>query len=177
MTTDFGVARGVDAQSFGQPGQRTFRLLLLGESGQSASLWMEKEQLQALSIALKQMLAQLEYSDEPPTADAADFPVVADHDFRVGRLGMGFHAVDRTVALYAYELGAGDEDDDEPSLRARLTQGQSAALIVKLDEIVIGGRPVCPLCGLAMDPAGHACIRSNGHTKQPIPDEETDEQP
>lgn len=175
MTADLGVARGVDAQAFGQPGQRTFRLRMLGSDNQSASLWLEKEQLQALSLALKQMLAQLEYDSEPPSADAGDFPIVADHDFRVGRLGMGFNASDRTVVLYTYELGT-DEDSEEPTLRVRFTQEQSSSLIRNLDEIIAGGRPVCPLCGVAIDPSGHACIRSNGHTRQPIPDDQGDDE-
>ena len=175
MTIEFGVIRGIDAQSFGQPGQRTFRLRILGANAESASLWMEKEQMQALSIALKQMLSQLEYSDDPPPASAGDFPVVAEHDFRVGRMGMGFNASDRTVVLYTFELGAGDADEDEPTLRARLTQQHSASLGVQLEDIISGGRPVCPLCALPMDDA-HACIRSNGHSKQPIPDEHADEE-
>jgi uncharacterized repeat protein (TIGR03847 family) len=175
MTIELGVARGIDAQSFGQPGQRTFRLRILGAGSESASLWMEKEQMQALSIALKQMLAQLEYDQEPPVAHVDDFPVVADHDFRVGRMGMGFNASDRTVVLYTFELGASDADEEEPSLRARLTQEQSAALGTQLDDIIAGGRPVCPLCGLAMDD-NHACIRSNGHSKQAIPEEESDDE-
>jgi uncharacterized repeat protein (TIGR03847 family) len=175
VTADLGVARGVDAQAFGQPGQRTFRLRLVGGGSESASLWLEKEQMQALSLALKQMLAQLEYEDDPPAADVGEFPVVADHDFRVGRLGMGFNAADRTVVLYTYELGA-DEDSEEPTLRVRFTQEQSSSLIRNLDDIIAGGRPVCPLCGVAVDPGGHACIRSNGHTRQPIPDEPADEE-
>jgi uncharacterized repeat protein (TIGR03847 family) len=174
MSTDFGVARGIDAQAFGQPGQRTFRLRILGEDGDSASLWMEKEQLQALSLALKQMLGQLEYDDEnPPLASAGDFPVVAAHDFRVGRMGMGFNAADRTVALYLYEVNV--EDEDDPTLRARMTQEQCASLMVQLDDIVAGGRPLCPLCGQPMEATGHACVRSNGHSKQPIPEEEHDD--
>ena len=56
MTIELGLARGIDAQSFGQPGQRTFRLRIVGAEAESASLWIEKEQMQALSIALKQML-------------------------------------------------------------------------------------------------------------------------
>jgi uncharacterized repeat protein (TIGR03847 family) len=173
MTTDFGLVRGIDAQSFGQPGQRTFRLRIVGEDAQTASLWLEKEQMQALSLALKQMLAQLEYNQEPPPADAGDFPVVADHDFRVGRMGMGFNAGDRTVILFTYEVGV--EDDDAPTLRARLSQEACASLGVQLDDIIAGGRPICPLCGLAMEPAGHACVRSNGHSKQPIPEEDAED--
>lgn len=172
MTVEFGISRGIDVQAFGQPGQRTFRLRIVGEDSQSASLWMEKEQMQALSIALKQMLAQLEYDTEPPRPDVGDFPVVPEHDFRVGRMGMGFHASDRTVVLYTYELGAADEEDADPSLRVRLTQEQSASLGVQLDEIIGGGRPVCPLCAMPMDPVGHACIRSNGHSKQAIPEDD-----
>ncbi len=173
MTVDFGVARGIDAQTFGQPGERTFRLRILGSAAESASLWMEKEQMQALSMALKQMLSQLDYSEPPPAADAGDFPTVAQHDFRVGRMGMGFNAADRTVLLYTYEIGV--EDEDDPTLRVRMTPEQCASLGEQLDEIIIGGRPVCPLCGLAMDPSGHACVRSNGHSKQPIPEEEQDD--
>ena len=175
MTVELDIARGIDAQTFGQPGQRTFRLRLIGSAGQSASLWMEKEQMQALSMALKQMLAQLEYDQEPPPADVGDFPTVADHDFRVGRMGMGFNASDRTVVVYAFELGT-DEDEEQPTLRVRLTQEQCASLGVQLDDIIAGGRPVCPLCGLPMDATGHACVRSNGHSAQPIPREENDEQ-
>jgi uncharacterized repeat protein (TIGR03847 family) len=178
MTIEFGVARGIDAQSFGQPGQRTFRLRILGASAESASLWLEKEQMQALSLALKQMLAQLEPAGEPPAADVGDFPVVANHDFRVGRMGMGFNASDRTVVLHTFELGTGDDEgDEEPALRAHLTLEQSASLSAQLDDIIAGGRPVCPLCGLPMDGEGHACIRSNGHSKQPLPEADADDEP
>lgn len=170
MTAEFGMARGVDVQAFGQPGQRTFRLRIVGEGADTASIWLEKEQLQALSLALKQMLAQLEYDQEPPAADVGEFPVSADHDFRAGKLGMGFHEEDRSVVLFTYELGR-SEDDDEAALHVRISQEQSASLVVSLDEIIAGGRPVCPLCGMPIEASGHACIRSNGHSKQPIPDQ------
>jgi uncharacterized repeat protein (TIGR03847 family) len=170
MTIDLGLARGVDAQAFGQPGQRTFRLRILGASGQSASIWLEKEHLQALSLALKQMMAQLEYDSDPPPADVGEFPVTAEHDFRVGRMGMGFSQADRTVVVFLYEVGT--EEDDEATLSARMTQEQSASLTLLLDEIIAGGRPVCPLCGVSMGPEGHACVRANGHSRQPIPDDE-----
>ncbi len=173
MTIDFGMARGVDAQAFGQPGQRTFHLRIVGEAGQSASLWIEKEQMQALTLALKQMLGQLEYDAEPPPTDVGEFPVVADHDFRVGRMGMGFNPSDRTIVLFTYEIEV--EQEDEPSLRVQLTQEQCASLSAKLDDIISSGRPLCPLCGLPIDPGGHACVRANGHSKQPIPEDEADD--
>jgi uncharacterized repeat protein (TIGR03847 family) len=118
------------------------------------------------------MLAQLEYDRDPPAADVGLFPGSADHDFRVGRMGMGFEAADRTVIIYLYEAGV--EDEDEPTVRARITQEHSASLSAQLDEIIAGGRPICALCGLAIEATGHACVRSNGHSKQPIPDEESE---
>lgn len=171
---DLGIASGIDAQAFGQPGQRTFRVRIVA-GGESASLWMEKEHLLALSQALRQMLAHLDFEDEQPPAQIAEFPVVASHDFRVGRLGLGYYAADGTVILYAYELGNAAEDDDEATLRARITQQQVSALIARLDEVIAGGRPICALCGAPINPEGHSCVRSNGHSKQPIPDESDEE--
>jgi uncharacterized repeat protein (TIGR03847 family) len=170
MTADFGLLRAIDVQSFGQPGQRTFRLCLLGADAETASTWLEKEQLQALSLALKQMLSQLEYDAEPPRSPVADFPAVADHDFRVGRMGMGFNSADRTVILYLYEVGV--DEDEEATLHARITQEQCASLGATLDDIIAGGRPVCPLCGAPIDAEGHMCVRTNGHSLQPIPDDD-----
>jgi uncharacterized repeat protein (TIGR03847 family) len=173
MTADFGIALGADAQAFGQPGERTFRLRIKGAEGESASVWLEKEQLQALSLAFKQMLAQLDYpadDAEPAQPDVGDFPVVAEHDFRAGRMGMGFDAAEQTIALYLYEAGL--EEEDDPTVRVRLRQEQCASLMARLDEIISGGRPLCPLCGLAVDAAGHMCVRANGHSVQPIPDED-----
>lgn len=171
---DLGVASGIDAQAFGQPGQRTFRVRIVA-GGESASLWMEKEHLLALSQALRQMLAQLDYDEEQPPAEIEEFPVVANHDFRVGRLGLGYSAPDETVILYAYEMGNAGEDDEEATLRVRVTQPQVAALIARLDDVIAGGRPICPLCGSPINAEGHACVRTNGHSKQPIPDERDDE--
>lgn len=175
MTIDLGLARALDSQAFGQPGQRTFRLRIVGASGATASLWMEKEHIQALTLAIRQMLAQLEYGEEtPPPPDVGEFPASADHDFRIGRMGMGFDRDERSIVLYTYEIGV--EDDENPTLRVRMTQEQSASLAAQLDEIISGGRPLCPLCGVAMDAGGHMCVRANGHSKQPIPEEQEDEE-
>jgi uncharacterized repeat protein (TIGR03847 family) len=126
--------------------------------------------MQALSLALKQMLSQLEYDSEPPPSSVDDFPPGASQDFRVGRMGMGFNSADRTVILYLYEAGL--DEDDEATLHARLSQEQCASLGASLDEIIAGGRPVCALCGAPMDASGHMCVRTNGHSNQPIPESE-----
>ena len=173
MTIEMGLAQAIDAEAFGQPGQRTFRLRIVGASSESASMWMEKEQFQALSLAIGQVLSELRYappSQEPPFYE---FPEIADHDFKVGRMAIGLDPADQTLVLYLSDVQ--DDDEENPTLKARLTQDLCAALRGQLEEIVSRGRPVCPLCHVVMDEAGHACIRGNGHSMQPIPDEDADE--
>jgi len=175
VTVDLGTARAVDAQTFGEPGQRTFRLRIMNGRNQSASLWMEKQHFQALNLAFAQMLAQLDYQEKPPPADLSNFPIAAEHDFRVGRVGLGFDSSDGTVVLDTYEVGS-EEEEAEAALRVRLTPDHCAWLVGQLSEIVAKGRPLCPLCGASMDADGHACVRSNGHSRQPIPDEQAGEE-
>ena len=173
LTIDLGTASAVDAQTFGEPGQRTFRLRVAG-GDRSAFLWMEKQQFQQLNLAFAQMLAQLDYQEKPAPADTSDFPEHAEHDFRVGKIGLGYDGANKSFVLDSYELGL--DEDAEATLRVRLLPEHCAQLIGQLSEIIGGGRPLCPLCGVSIDPgAGHACIRANGHIQQPIPDEPADE--
>ena len=170
MTVDLGAARAADAQVFGEPGQRTFQLRIVGSHDAFASLWLEKQHLQALNLWLAQTLAQLDYRDQPAPPDLSSFPVAAEHDLKVGRLSLGLDSTDRSVVLEAYELAL--EEDAEPTLRVRFTADQCAWLVGQLGDIIATGRPVCPLCGVSIDADGHTCIRSNGHIKQAIPDEQ-----
>jgi uncharacterized repeat protein (TIGR03847 family) len=169
MTADLGRARAVDALTFGEPGHRTFQLRVIGDGNLAASLWMEKQHLQQLNLAFGQVLAQINYRGRPQPQDLADFPVAAEHDFKVGRLALGFDPSDRAVVLDVYEFTA-DEDADA-IVRVRLAPEQVAWLVSQLGEIIATGRPACPLCGVTLDADGHTCIRSNGHIQQPIPDE------
>ncbi len=99
---------------------------------------------------------------------------MADHDFRVGRMAIGFDPRDQSVVVQTFE--ADTDEDDDPTLMMRLSREQCPALNGQLRRIIAAGRPLCPLCGVAIDAAGHACIRSNGHSRQPIPERGTEEQ-
>src|SRR5918912_1433403 len=56
---DFRVLTRLEAEALGRPGQRTFRLIVGNDRGETAVLWIEKEQLQALGEAIDRLLAQL----------------------------------------------------------------------------------------------------------------------
>jgi uncharacterized repeat protein (TIGR03847 family) len=60
---------------------------------------------------------------------------------------------------------ASDRDDDEDAegyvARIYATRPQVRAMAAKGAEAVAAGRPLCPLCDMPMDPAGHRCPRWN----------------
>jgi len=170
VTIQLGPARAIDAETFGRPGERTFRLRILAGDGQSASVWIEKEQFQALSMALAQVMSQLSYEGPAAESPVDEFPEVADHDLRAGRMAISLDPRAGAVSLYAYDILA--EEESDPTLRVDLNAGQCLFLRGQVDSIIVAGRPVCPLCHLSIDPAGHACIRSNGHSRQPLPDQD-----
>lgn len=170
MSIELGLARAIEAESFGEPGQRTFRLRVIGERSESASLWMEKEQFQALSLALGQVLSELRHSARSEGGAGIEYPESADHEFKVGRMALSIDTATKRVVLYLSDTES--EETDEPTLRVDVSHDHCSALREQLDEIVSRGRPVCPLCHAPMDESGHACIRCNGYSKQPIPDED-----
>lgn len=166
MAVDLGVAKRVDAQTFGQPGQRTFRLRILGSASESASLWMEKEHLQTLTLALQRVLSNFGHDKEEQTDDLGEFPETPTHDFQVSRLGMGFKRSTQTVTLRVDEFGK----EENSGLRFGLRLGQCVSLVQQIAEITGGGRPPCSLCGQPANQSGHTCIRSNGHFRRSIQD-------
>lgn len=167
MTADLGIAREIDAQAEGEPGRRTFRVRAIGQNSETALLWLEKQHIMAMAMAFQQLLTQLDEQERPSSAVAA-FPGDPDYQFRVGRMSIGYDPADSVVVLHVFAEGR-DEDEDDPDLLVRVSRGDCAALHTGLEEIIASGRPLCPLCATPMNPAGHSCIRTNGHSKQAIP--------
>ena len=166
MTLDLGTARGVDGKTFGKPGERTFQLRVVGVTEEAAALWLEKQQLQALSLAFSQVLAQTG-GEETPATDLSFFPDPPDVDLHVGRMAVGYDPADKAVVIQAHDLTS-DEDGD-PDILLRITSVDVAQLSTRLKEMIAGGRPTCPLCAVPLDSSGHKCIRSNGHSEEPVP--------
>src|SRR5207237_4361254 len=52
--------------------------------------------------------------------------------------------------------------DDAPSVRFWLSHDQVIAFSKQAESVLSAGRPLCPRCGLPMDPPGHPCPVMNG---------------
>ena len=149
----------------GQPGQRQFFLLAAG-SGRQLTLACEKTQIQALLVRLNQMLETqgIEAADHPA---ASSFLEPGEPEWRVGEIGLGYHEARQKYVLVASQAVAAEEGepsvgDDLPSVRFWLSHAQVSAFAKQAETVLTAGRPLCPRCGLPMDPAGHPCPVSNG---------------
>jgi uncharacterized repeat protein (TIGR03847 family) len=151
--------------ALGQPGQRRFFLLATG-GGRTLTLACEKTQIQALVVRLHQMIeAQGIEAATAPEADAAIEP--GEPEWHVGEMGLGYHEARQMFVLVASEGAAGEEGSEAtageaPSVRFWLSHDQVVAFSKQAESVLTAGRPLCPRCGLPMDPAGHPCPVSNG---------------
>ena len=170
---DFGRADMLEPEAIGDPGGRTFRLRVMSR-GEAASLWLEKEQLAALTLAIHQLLEQTERDDdeEPEERSAARraFPEQPQIDFKLGKLGIGYDESQRLVTIFAYSLEV--EEDSPPTFSCQVTLDQCRTFAEQADETISAGRPLCVVCGGPIDRQGHKCQRRNGHSDVPVSLEE-----
>ena len=160
-TYDFGNAVSVDAEAIGQPGQRRFRLLVRSTT-QTASIWMEKQQLEGIGAWLEEVIDKLdeEQPGSDPDVEPTPFGDTFDVEFRASQMGLGYAEEESLFAIQAFDL---ESAGTAPVFRCNLTRGQCRVLARKIERVVAGGRPICPLCEMPIDPEGHVCPKANGH--------------
>ncbi len=170
--TDPDVQR-VRVEAIGEPGQRRFRLMAVIDS-ETHIIWMEKQQLQALGMAIEQLLEQVPDANVP-IADGGsviEFDQNTLHQFRVGRIELGYDVSNQLVVVSAFDLQQ-EDTDESAALVLRLNLQQSTELSTDAALIVAAGRPLCPMCGQPMDPEGHVCPQQNGHLPLSLDDSDS----
>jgi len=151
----------------GEPGQRRFFLLATG-SGRTLTLGCEKSQLQALIVRVHQMLEAQQIETPERAAEAASNDAEpGEPEWQIGEMGLGYHDARKMFVLVASQSAAGDPGeaplaDDAPSVRFWLSHDQVIAFSKQAESVLSAGRPLCPRCGLPMDPSGHPCPVMNG---------------
>lgn len=155
---DLGIA-AVRAESFGEPGSRTFRLLTENSSGK-ISLWLEKEQLVVLGSAVEELLQRVPPPHGTAPRGAARGSFVGELDLEVGALAIGY---DGELAGFTLEASQFASPFGLKSVKLVTSRSDFSALAHQISEIAAAGRPRCPLCGRPMGASGHFCPPSNGH--------------
>jgi uncharacterized repeat protein (TIGR03847 family) len=172
---DFGPNTDLEAQrlrveAIGEPGQRRFRLLaMLG--GETVIVWMEKQQLQALGLALEQMLEQLPNAGPElgTTGAPVEFDLRTRRQFRAGRMELGYDEGTDKLVIVAHDMNDEPETDDvaiddvPASFACRITREQAREVSADAAAVVAAGRPRCTMCGAPMGPGNHVCPQQNGH--------------
>ena len=171
-----GAVTSIEALTFGEPGQRTFRLDILSGPAH-CSVWLEKEQLLQLSVHLRDSVDRLSQEERAKESDLreeswsqGDLTV----DFKAGQMLLSYDENSNAFYLQAYEREADEqregeapqteEPSDLESVGFWITTAQASVLGIEGLRICAAGRPTCFLCGQPINPEGHACPRANGHT-------------
>jgi uncharacterized repeat protein (TIGR03847 family) len=161
------------ADYVGEPGDRAFFLQARG-SDSAYSFTLEKEQVAALAEKLREMLVLIDETDTISKSLPGRDPALAldesvEPQGRVGALGLAYEeSADRVLVIVQEQTDEEPEEPieeplDEKGFRFLLRRDQVRSFVLHAEAIVGEGRPICQLCGLPMDPAGHLCPASNGH--------------
>ena len=169
MIFELDPVDAIEVAALGEPGQRRFFLLASG-GGRTLTLACEKSQIQALIVRLHQMLEAQGIDAAGEAGASALMP--GDPEWHVGEMGVGYHEARQMFVLVASEGSAAPEgsptgssegtNDESASVRFWLSHRQVADFSQQAEGVLTAGRPLCPKCGLPMDPAGHPCPVSNG---------------
>ncbi len=179
-------AQRLRVEAIGEPGQRRFRLMAV-VGGDTFVVWMEKQQLQALGLALEQMLEQLpDRGPEIAVAPASvEFDANTRRQFRAGRMELGYDEAQDRLVVVAHDVNDDEETEDAPvivgvesnvSFACRLTREQAREVSADAAAVVSAGRPRCTMCGRPMGPGPHVCPQQNGHMPHALSETEVDDE-
>ena len=155
----------LSAVAVGVPGKRTF-FLVIGEKEDWIRLWLEKEHLEALSIAVEEFFDKISHdlprlADEPDTEPADDDTPsgLPSGEFEIDQIGIGYDQEKVVIEFLVHALGP--QDLDGIPVHCWIESKQLKRLGVQAREICAAGRPRCKLCGQPIDPTGHDCPMQN----------------
>ena len=174
---DLGLVDSIKAETVGEPGQRTFNINARSSRGQ-AIVWMEKDQLLQLALAIRQLSEDQEATDSPvafiPEYAHTGDPVTVE--FKAGDMRLRYDGASDVFTMEATDPsseGDDDSEEEEEQVAVQFSFKRSAAVAMaeEAQEIVAAGRPICPYCHNVIEPDGHVCPKTNGHSKTGIPAE------
>ena len=160
-----GALTRIYAETFGEPGRRTFRLVLKAGAA-NISVWLEKEQLFQLGIYLQEVVESLSAEDKERRSQPSEAEWSGEGislDFKAGQILLNHEPDSNSFRMLAYEQEEAESDEEAASVSFWITIEQAEVVAEEALRICAAGRPRCFLCGLPINPDGHNCPRANGH--------------
>jgi uncharacterized repeat protein (TIGR03847 family) len=164
---DLGRADDVHVESFGEPGQRTFRIHVKKGTGQ-VSLWIEKFQVVLLESALAELLERTS-SGTATDEDPGLLSFMGELEVQVGGLAIAYLQEDHLFVVEATELSSAF---DLETITFRLDREQIQSMRNESERLVAASRPRCVLCGTPLTGEPHFCPQQNGHARVRTDDQE-----
>lgn len=163
---DLGLPESVRVETFGEPGNRTFRILIDTGEG-SVSLWLEKEQVGMLGTAVSEILERLPSSAGVSPRSAGSGRFLGELEVKVGELAVGY---DREIDGFTLEASEFLTQFDITSIAVTVGRADFERIAADSVRIVTQGRPRCPMCGRPITDGHHFCPESNGHAQIVAPE-------
>jgi uncharacterized repeat protein (TIGR03847 family) len=162
---EFTKVTKFEPETFGEPGNRTFRINADSASS-SAKIWLEKEQLTELCLAMVQMEKENQIAANSPDESSlgTEAEGLTNLDFKTNQLSFGHIPETNYFVVDAHDPN--EDNLESPTVRIWVTREMISPFSNKGLEIVSAGRRICQLCGRPMNVEGHYCERSNGHSKE-----------
>lgn len=142
--------------AIGEPGHRVFMLEFVID-GVAIAYVLEKLQVAALAEEAQRLLRERGMVGAGLSLDPGGVHSETPIAFRVGGIQLTLEDDADTADLVLFST-----EDDDPPANYQVALAQLDAFAREAQTVVESGRPACPRCGLAMDPEGHNCPRSNG---------------
>ena len=160
---DFDDPTFVTCGCEGEPGQRVF-FIQASQEGELISFRLEKQQVQAIAQYMSAAIA--DFTPRSEAVEPADLVTPVVPEWLVGDIGLGIITSAERLVIELQEM-VEVEDPDAPapegsSARLHLSAAQAAAFAQRADELMVAGRPPCPICGRPMNDEDHVCPRTNG---------------
>jgi uncharacterized repeat protein (TIGR03847 family) len=162
-----GPVASIKPESFGEAGQRTFRLAL--EAGRArCSIWLEKEQLFHVGVYLQEVIGSLSSEDlqgESLPGEQEWSGESTSIEMKPNQISLNHDGVSNSIYFLAYESNEPESVEEPKSVSFWITVSRAITLTEEILRICAAGRPQCFLCKLPINPDGHVCPQSNGHSR------------
>jgi len=164
-TYEFDEIASLSAVAVGEPGKRTF-FIVVGQINEWVRVWLEKQELQALALAIRRLLVTIS-QDNPLSRQEAQVTQSSDDvpstlpsaELDVRGVTLSYDGEKVTLDISVQVLGP--QRLDHAELHCRTTITQLRRFGYRAESVCAAGRPICPLCGGPIDQEGHVCPRNN----------------